>query len=57
MALSKDQDYMAILIQKKMSEKFQLQSWNKFLEDAKSLVQQIQAHQNEKKVTLNSNDQ
>ena len=47
-ALSKDQDYMAILLQKEISEEFQIQNWNSFLQNAESLVQQIQGDQNHK---------
>ncbi len=47
-ALSKDQDYMAILLQKEISEEYQIKSWQSFLQDAKSLVQQIQSNQKEK---------
>ena len=47
-ALSKDQDYMAILLQKEISEEFQIQNWNSFLQNAESLVQQIQGDQNQK---------
>jgi hypothetical protein len=47
-ALSRDQDYMAILLQKEISEEYQIKSWNSFLQNAESLVQQIQSNQNEK---------
>jgi hypothetical protein len=47
-ALSKDQDYMAILLQKEISEEYQIESWKSFLQNAESLVQQIQSNQNEK---------
>ena len=47
-ALSKDQDYIAILLQKEISEEYQIKSWQSFLQDAKSLLQQIQSNRNEK---------
>ena len=47
-ALSRDQDYMAILLQKEISEEYQIKSWKSFLQNAESLVQQIQLNQNEK---------
>ena len=47
-ALSKDQDYMAILLQKEISEEYQIKSWESFLQNAESLVQQIQSNQNKK---------
>lgn len=47
-ALSKDQDYMAILLQKEISEEYQIRGWQSFLKDAESLIQQIQSNQTEK---------
>lgn len=46
-AFSRDQDYMAILLQKEISEEYQIKSWESFLQDAESLSQQIQSNLNE----------
>ena len=47
-ALSQDQDYMAILLYKEISEEYQIKSWRSFLQNAESLLQQIQSNQNQK---------
>lgn len=47
-ALSKDQDYMAKVVFKFISENYQIMSWKSFLQNAESLLQQIQSNQNEK---------
>jgi len=46
-ALSKDQDYMAILLYKEIFEEVQIDSWKSFKEQAESLLQQIRSNQNE----------
>ena len=42
-ALSKDQEYMGVLMFKKTSEIYQIMSWEKFKKDAEVLVQQIKS--------------
>lgn len=46
--LSKDQDYMAILLYKEISEEYQIRSWQSFMQNAESLVQLINSTLNEK---------